>query len=54
MKTWAITLYILAILCYIANIVIVCCTGASLFNNISGWVCSIILATSLFYIMITR
>ena len=54
MKTWVITLYILAFLCYIANIVIVCCTGASLINNIFGWVCSIIWAISAFCNMLWR
>lgn len=40
----SIIFFIICTLFYIANIVIICVFGASLVNNIMGWVCCIILA----------
>lgn len=40
----SIIFFIISTLFYISNIVIICVFGASLVNNIMGWVCCIILA----------
>jgi low affinity Fe/Cu permease len=49
-KKTIITLWAVAIAVYIANIITICITGTSLFNNILAWSVSIMLAVEVIYL----
>lgn len=48
MNKFSLILWIVCMVSYIANIVIICVNGPTLANNILAWCCSIILAITNF------
>lgn len=52
---YMIAIHIVGFVSYILNIVIICINGASLFNNIAGWVCaSLMVGNSLYQYLIRQ